>query len=173
MCLSISTHMAYCLLLFNCLPIPLQGREGRIGEEVTDVEVDTGDEEVGEVSDVDPPTPACSRDPLFTLDTPQAAQSGEFSGSNAIFLATTQQLFTFVENVNTCSKCSTEGCQGKLQHVSTRLIGLGGDCEVVFQGIGCPNRVATYPASPVHGFIRLASLGGGPQRFSKQKEVHQ
>ena len=127
--------------------------------DVEEVDMGLGDEEVGEVSDVDPPipTPTC-RDPLFTLDTPQAAQSGEFSGSNAFFFATTQQLSTLIENVNTCSKCSTEGCQGKLRHVSTRLIGLGGDCEVVFQCTGCPNRVATYPASPVHGKSRQPTL---------------
>ena len=124
-CLSI--HTWHCLPLFNCLPIPIQGQE-RIGEEVEDVEVDMCDEKVGEVSDFDvhPPTPACSTDPLFTLDTPQAAQSGEFSGSNGIFLVTTQQLFKFVEDVNTFSKCSMEGCQGKVWCVSTRLIGLRG-----------------------------------------------
>ena len=64
-------HLWHCLL-FDCLPIPLQGRKEGIGE-VEDVEVNMGDEEVGEVSDVavDPPTPAHSADALFTLDTPK------------------------------------------------------------------------------------------------------
>lgn len=77
----------------------------------------------------------------------------------SLYIATTQQLFNLIEAVNTFSKCSTEGCQGKegcegkLRHVSTRLIGLGGDCEVVFK-----DRQVTYPTSPMHGKSRQPTL---------------
>ena len=94
MCACLYLHIWHCLL-FNCLPIPLEGREGRIGEEVTDVEVDMGDEEVGEVSDVDSPTPALLTPPKLH----------RVVNLVAIFLATTQQLFTFVENVYVFDLC--------------------------------------------------------------------
>ena len=169
-CLSVHGVVSLFSMII-CLLIPLQGQEERIGEEISgevmreegDVEKDMGGEVVGEVSDeelvdVDPPTSESTRDPLFTLDTPQAAQSAEFSGSNGIFVATTRQLFKLIEDVNTFSKCSTEGCQGKLRHVSTRLSGLGGDCEMVFKCTGCIHRQVTYPASPVHKKSRQPTL---------------
>ena len=89
-------YMHGIVSILNCLLVPLQGQEERIDdnirEEVMREEegVEQESEVVGEVSDdgsvdVDPPTPPCSGDPLFTFEIPTTVQSAEFSGSNGIF----------------------------------------------------------------------------------------
>ena len=84
------------------------------------------DDVVTPISSVFSPPGACAEDSPFLLNTPEMAQCGEFSGSNAVFFSTTKQLFTFIDNINKVSMCSTPGCHGKLKHISTKPVGLGG-----------------------------------------------
>ena len=113
------------------------------------------DDVVTPISSVFSPPGACAEDSPFLLNTPEMAQCGEFSGSNAVFL---RQLFTFVDNINKVSVCSTPGCHGKLKHISTKLVGLGGDIEVHFDCSGCDRRRLTYPASALHEQSRQPTL---------------
>ena len=92
-------------------------------------------------------TPQSSaHDSTFVLDTPEATTSGEFYGGNGVFLATTKQVYILIEH----SWCSTPGCNGTLKRVSTKLVGLGGDAEMVFHCTGCVQHKVTYSASVVH-----------------------
>lgn len=103
-------------------------------------------------------TQSSAHDDTFVLDTPEASRSGEFCGGNGVFLATTRQVFGLIESVNEYSRCSTAGCNGKLKHVSTKVVGLGGDAEMAFHCTGCVRREVTYPASVVHEESQQPSL---------------
>ena len=54
--------------------------------------------------------------------------------------------------------CSTPGCNGKLKHISTTLVGFGGAIEVHFDGSGCDRRHVTYSASAWHDLMKQHTL---------------
>lgn len=99
-----------------------QGEEwvGRVGE---GLEVD---DDITPMSSMLDPHSGCelsAEDFPFLLDTPEMMQSGEYTGSIAVFLSNTKQLFTLTNEV---SVCSTTGCHGAVEHIFTTLVGFAG-----------------------------------------------
>eukprot|EP00118_Oscarella_pearsei_P023973 m.294635 g.294635 ORF g.294635 m.294635 type:complete len:616 (+) comp40752_c0_seq9:960-2807(+) len=78
---------------------------------------------------------------------------------NNPFVMTFSQLEKFIEDINQTSKCTTEGCDGKLIAVRARTIGLGGAADVVFNCSLCPNRPMLLRSSSRLHSSRQTSVG--------------
>ena len=80
------------------------------------------------MSDTDetPQKKRCKVDPEFVLETPDRRRSTEFCSCNGAFVAQKSQLQAFVGQINSTSRCATQGCEGLLKPVSVHTVGFGG-----------------------------------------------